>query len=140
MSLGSLNVPNPAIEPTPDHNSAMCRPANELLELVGEKWTVRVVWSLWGGARRFSEIRREISAISQRMLTLSLRALERDGFVTRCVTPSIPPRVDYQLTDLGRSLGEKIRPLAEWAFETHGQVEAARSRFDARAQATLADI
>lgn len=109
-----------------------CRSANELLELVGEKWTVRVVWALWEGGRRFSEIRRGIPAISQRMLTLTLRNLERDGLISRTVTPSVPPRVDYELTDLGRSLCDRLRPLAEWALENRSAIESARSQFDAR--------
>jgi DNA-binding HxlR family transcriptional regulator len=135
LSLGSLDVPIPTAKHSPDQ----CSTANELLELVGEKWTVRVVWTLWARNRRFSEIRREIPQISQRMLTLTLRTLERDGLVIRHVTPSIPPRVDYELTDLGKSLGERIRPLAEWAFENKAAVDAARKRFDARTQAALAE-
>jgi DNA-binding HxlR family transcriptional regulator len=137
MSHGSLRVTNPdvtaPVSPAEvDHTSERCKPANDLLGLVGEKWTVRLVWTLWDGPRRFSEIRRELTGISQRMLTLTLRTLERDGLITRTVTPTVPPRVDYELTALGKSLGERIRPLAEWAFENEKAVIAARDTFDAR--------
>src|SRR5499427_10959171 len=81
-----------------------CRAVSEILARVGDKWTVLVVAELGNGSKRFSEIRRALGSISQRMLTLTLRGLERDGLVTRTVFPSIPPRVDYELTGLGRSL------------------------------------
>jgi DNA-binding HxlR family transcriptional regulator len=121
------------------HVTEACRPARELLELVGGKWTVQVVWTLWEGPRRFSEIRRDLPGISQRILTLALRTLERDGLIRRLVTPTIPPRVDYELTELGKSLGERIRPLAEWAFENRPAIETARGHFDARSQKALAE-
>ena len=79
---------------------------------------------------RFSEIRRDIPAVSQRMLTLTLRHLERDGLVKRTVTPSIPPRVDYELTRLGRSLGERVRALGQWAFDNQRAIESARAKYD----------
>ena len=95
---------------TPD-----CRAVADILSRIGDKWTVFVVRSLSDGPRRFTEIKRVINGISQRMLTLTLRGLERDGFVTRTVTPSIPPRVDYELTDLGRTLIGPLHTIGEWA-------------------------
>ena len=81
-----------------DPNSPVCRTISEVLSRIGDKWSVLVVGSLADGPRRFNELRREIPSVSQRMLTLTLRGLERDGMVSRTVTPSIPPRVDYELT------------------------------------------
>lgn len=114
------------------HVTERCRPATEILQRVGDKWTVLVVMCLWDGSRRFSELRRDIPAISQRMLTLTLRGLERDGLVTRTMTPTIPPRVDYELTRLGRSLGESVRALGQWAVDHQRAIEAARVKYDAR--------
>src|SRR5918997_5849822 len=87
-----------------DPHSPVCRTISDLLSRIGDKWSVLVVTTLGDGSRRFNELRREIPSVSQRMLTLTLRNLERDGLVSRAVTPSIPPRVDYELTALGRSL------------------------------------
>jgi len=92
---------------------------------------VLVVTSLGGGSRRFNELRREIPSVSQRMLTLTLRNLERDGLVRRTVTPTIPPRVDYELTDMGHSLLKPVTALADWALQHVEQIHAAQSRFDA---------
>lgn len=114
------------------HVTESCRPATEILQRVGDKWTVLVVMTLWRGGKRFSELRREIPAISQRMLTLTLRGLERDGLVKRTVTPTIPPRVDYELTKLGHSLQEAIRVLGMWAVDNQSSIEAARKKYDAR--------
>jgi DNA-binding HxlR family transcriptional regulator len=86
-----------------------------VLARVGDKWTVLVVWSLGDGPKRFNELRKALGSISQRMLTLTLRALERDGLVTRTVFPTIPPRVDYELTKLGRSLLVPVSELGSWA-------------------------
>src|SRR6201985_1448640 len=94
-----------------------CRAVSEVLSRVGDKWTVLVVGELGNGARRFNEIRRALGSISQRMLTLTLRGLERDGLVTRTVFPTIPPRVDYELTKLGRSLLVPVSGLGLWVFE-----------------------
>src|SRR5262244_4200049 len=88
-----------------------CRAVSEVLARVGDKWTVLVVSALGDGPKRFNELRRGLGSISQRMLTLTLRGLERDGLVTRTVTPSIPPRVDYELTELGRSLQAPVVAL-----------------------------
>jgi DNA-binding HxlR family transcriptional regulator len=90
-----------------------------------------IVMTLWDGPLRFSELRRAIPGISQRMLTLTLRNLERDGLLNRYVTPSTPPRVDYELTALGRSLGEHVRQLGQWAFENQTVMQTARTKYDA---------
>jgi DNA-binding HxlR family transcriptional regulator len=87
---------------------------------------------LGDGPRRFNEIKRMIGGISQRMLTLTLRGLERDGLVTRTVFPTIPPRVDYELTDLGHGLAAPVKALGQWAFEHLVEIEGARQKFDGR--------
>jgi DNA-binding HxlR family transcriptional regulator len=84
------------------------------------------------GPLRFNELKRMIGGISQRMLTLTLRGLERDGLLTRTVFPTIPPRVDYELTDLGRGLAQPVQALGKWAFEHLPEIEGARTSFDAR--------
>ena len=114
-----------------DPTSPVCRTISTLLSRIGDKWTVLVVSTLAGGSKRFNELRREIPSVSQRMLTLTLRNLERDGLVSRAVTPSIPPRVDYALTDLGFSLQKPITALADWALDHVSDIHAAQSRFDA---------
>jgi DNA-binding HxlR family transcriptional regulator len=108
-----------------------CRAVSEVLARVGDKWTVLVVGVLGDGPKRFNEIRRSLGSISQRMLTLTLRTLERDGLVTRTVFPTIPPRVDYELTRLGRSLLEPVSELGLWARQNRAAIQAARLRFDA---------
>ena len=113
-----------------DSVAPSCRPVTDILARVGDKWSVMIVMLLAPGPRRFNEMRRAINGISQRMLTLTLRGLERDGLVTRTVFPTIPPRVDYELTELGQSLRKPIEALGEWAFTNRPQVEAARARFD----------
>lgn len=117
------------------HNA--CRNVAPVLNRVGDKWSMLIVMMLADGPRRFSELKRAIDGISQRMLTLSLRGLERDGLVTRTVTPIIPPRVDYELTELGVSLREPVKALGEWAFEHIACIRAAQARFDAIADATF---
>jgi len=109
-----------------------CGKVNQVLARVGDKWTVLVVMLLGDGPRRFNEIKRMVGGISQRMLTLTLRGLERDGMVTRTVFPTIPPRVDYELTDLGRSLSTPVQALGLWAQANMDEIEAARERFDRR--------
>src|SRR5689334_10248635 len=110
---------------------AECRRVGEVLARVGDKWTVLVINELGDGSKRFNVLRREIPAVSQRMLTLTLKNLERDGLVSRTVTPSVPPRVDYALTDLGRSMLQPVRALGEWAAAHIPQMDAARERYDA---------
>jgi DNA-binding HxlR family transcriptional regulator len=116
------------------HESADCRAVSTVLARVGDKWSVLIVRLLGDGPRRFSEIKRMVGGISQRMLTLTLRGLERDGLVTRTVFPTIPPRVDYELTDLGRSLWRPVSALGAWAQENMGEIAAARQKFDARSE------
>jgi len=108
-----------------------CRAVSEVLSRVGDKWTVLVVGELGNGRKRFNEIRRALGSISQRMLTLTLRGLERDGLVTRTVFPTIPPRVDYELTKLGRSLLEPVSGIGLWARQNRAAIAEARQRFDA---------
>jgi DNA-binding HxlR family transcriptional regulator len=108
-----------------------CRAVSEILARVGDKWTVLVVGVLGDGPKRFSAVRRALGSISQRMLTLTLRGLERDGLVTRTVFPTIPPRVDYELTKLGRSLLKPVNGLGLWARQNRATIEDARRRFDA---------
>lgn len=110
-----------------------CRAVSEVLARVGDKWTVLVVSTLGDGPKRFNELRRALGSISQRMLTLTLRGLERDGLVTRTVFPTIPPRVDYELTRLGRSLLDPVSTLGLWARKNRPAIQDARKRFDAGA-------
>jgi DNA-binding HxlR family transcriptional regulator len=112
------------------HLPGDCKAISAVLARIGDKWTVLVVNFLGSGAKRFSEIRREVGGISQRMLTLTLRALERDGLVTRTVHPTNPPRVEYALTPLGVSLLEPVQALGTWAIDNQGTMEDARARFD----------
>jgi DNA-binding HxlR family transcriptional regulator len=104
----------------------------DVLSRIGDKWTVYVVRLLSDGTMRFNEIKRAIPAISQRMLTLTLRGLERDGLVARTVYPTIPPRVDYELTELGRTLIATLSALGDWALSNRAKVEKARTAFDAK--------
>ncbi|WP_407174925.1 winged helix-turn-helix transcriptional regulator [Bradyrhizobium sp. STM 3562] len=113
-----------------DHDN--CRGVASILSRVGDKWSVLVIMMLFNGPKRFNEIKRLIGSISQRMLTLTLRGLERDGLVTRTVFPTIPPRVDYELTDLGRGLSKPVIALGTWAMDHMEQIEAARAHFDQR--------
>jgi DNA-binding HxlR family transcriptional regulator len=112
------------------HAAEDCRAVSEVLSRVGDKWTVLVVSTLGDGPMRFNEIRRALGSISQRMLTLTLRGLERDGLVTRTVFPTIPPRVDYALTKLGRSLLAPVSELGSWARRNRPAILTARARFD----------
>lgn len=111
-----------------------CKAVSSILSRVGDKWTVLVVMMLAGEPRRFNELKRLIGGISQRMLTLTLRGLERDGFVTRTIYPTIPPRVDYRLTELGHSLKVPIELLGNWTFAHLPVIEQARQDYDARQQ------
>jgi DNA-binding HxlR family transcriptional regulator len=107
-----------------------CRTISGLLQRIGDKWTVLVVTTLCDGGKRFNELRREIPSVSQRMLTLTLRNLERDGLVSRTVTPTIPPRVDYALTEMGHSLKTPLCALAQWAKDHVAAIDEAQARFD----------
>jgi DNA-binding HxlR family transcriptional regulator len=128
-----IDVPASApILPPYAHLGSDCRRAASILARVGDKWSVFVIMLLGGGPRRFNEIKRMVGGISQRMLTLTLRGLERDGLVTRTVFPTIPPRVDYELTDLGRGLWGPVEALGKWAHHHQAEIEDARARFDRR--------
>jgi DNA-binding HxlR family transcriptional regulator len=122
---GNLGVPAGGLHVPED-----CRAVSEVLSRVGDKWTVLVVSTLGDGPKRFNELRRALGSISQRMLTLTVRALERDGLVTRTVFPTNPPRVDYELTELGRSLLEPVSALGTWARHNRPAIQQARQRFD----------
>ena len=120
-----------AVPAPPAHDSSACRRVTPVLNRVGDKWSMQIVMALSNGSRRFSELKREIDGVSQRMLTLSLRGLERDGLISRHVTPTIPPRVDYELSELGISLREPVKALGQWANEHIDCIRAAQQRFDA---------
>jgi len=113
-----------------EHDPGSCMLVSDVLARVGSKWSILIIGALGHGPRRFSELKRDVQGISQRMLTLTVRGLERDGLIERTVTPSIPPRVDYALTDLGRSLLKPVSALGEWAVENRAAVERARLVFD----------
>lgn len=131
MKPEHIRVPN--LPPPPHaHEGADCRAVASVLARVGDKWSVFVIMMLGDGPKRFNELKRMIGGISQRMLTLTLRGLERDGLITRTVFPTIPPRVDYELTDLGRGLAKPVQALGQWAFEHKQQIEGARTKFDQR--------
>jgi DNA-binding HxlR family transcriptional regulator len=112
------------------HTASGCQTVTEVLSRVGDKWSMQVVMSLGAGALRFNELLRAVGGISQRMLTRTVRGLERDGLVKRTVTPSVPPRVDYALTPLGRSLVGPVSVLGEWAVTNREAIAAARESFD----------
>lgn len=124
--MGAAALTDPAAQAA---NACLIR---EVLDRVGDKWSVHVIHLLGSGTRRFSDLRRGIDGISQRMLTVTLRGLERDGLVTRTVYPVVPPRVDYALTPLGETLLETICSLVAWAEAHTGDVDAARARYDSR--------
>lgn len=110
--------------------SEECPKISRVLARIGEKWSVLIIIMLAQRPRRFSELKRAIGGVSQRMLTLSLRGLERDGLVKRTVFPVVPPRVEYELTPLGRSLYAPVSALGEWARSHLAEIDAAREAFD----------
>ncbi|MGX7953122.1 winged helix-turn-helix transcriptional regulator [Tsuneonella sp. HG249] len=113
------------------HANPDCRAVSELLSRVGDKWTVLIVKALTTKRCRFNELKREIGGISQQMLTRTLRTLERDGMVDRTVHPTLPPSVEYNLTELGRSLAVPVLALADWTFAHLPQIHANRAEYDA---------
>lgn len=121
-----------------DPANPACQTISGMLQRIGDKWSLLVVESLGEGSKRFNQLRREIPSVSQRMLTLTLRHLERDGLVSRTVTPSIPPRVDYELTELGKSLQAPICGLVSWAHAHSGAVHEAQARYDAQRDEAVA--
>ena len=118
--------------PGEPRDTAQCEAISALLSRVGDKWTVLIVGVLGRGPMRYNALRREVGDISQKMLSTTLRNLERDGFVTRTVTPVTPPQVEYALTDLGRGLLEPVRALAAWTLANAEAIEAARRTYAAR--------
>ncbi|WBB65196.1 helix-turn-helix domain-containing protein [Micromonospora sp. WMMD812] len=106
--------------------------SRQVLDRIGDRWSVLVVLTLADGTKRYGDLAKRIDGVSQKMLTQTLRGLERDGLVTREVYASVPPRVDYALTDLGRSLLDLVSGLESWATTHLSEVEAARARYDAR--------
>jgi DNA-binding HxlR family transcriptional regulator len=119
---------SPELEHTPQN----CH-AREMLARVGDKWSVYVIHVLGdAGTLRFNELRSRVDGISQRMLTVTVRGMERDGLVTRKVYPEVPPRVEYALTSLGKTLRQLVRGLVEWSGAHLAEVDAARAAYDAR--------
>ncbi|MDB5712346.1 MAG: transcriptional regulator [Sphingomonas bacterium] len=133
MEPGHIDVTNSdATDDMAEHMPGACTAVSSILSRVGDKWTVLVVMMLADGPMRFNELKRKIGGVSQRMLTLTLRGLERDGFVSRTMFPTIPPRVDYELTALGQSLRVPVAELGNWAFDHIQVVAKARAAFDMR--------
>ena len=128
MVIASQPESRPA--PRRSMNAPGCTTIREVLARVGDKWSVFVITLLGERTMRFTELQRSIEGISQRMLTLTLRGLERDGLATRTVFPTVPPSVQYALTPLGRTLLDPVRGLAEWATKHREQIQSARDRFD----------
>ncbi|MCP8882387.1 helix-turn-helix transcriptional regulator [Devosia sp. XJ19-1] len=119
---------------------ANCSAMSDVLNRIGDKWSVMVVGMLGrNGTLRFNELKRLINGVSQRMLTLTLRNLERDGLVTRTIYPEVPPRVEYRLTELGKTLQEPISALWDWSAENHHAIVDARAVYDAREDAITAE-
>lgn len=119
----------------PDHED--CRALGEILDRIGDKWAIMVVGALSEGPMRFNAIMRFIEGVSHRMLTITLRGLERDGLVKRTAYATIPPKVEYELTKLGRSLIGPLRTLSDWVVRNRSAIEKARAQFEA--QRTLAN-
>ncbi|MEO5805873.1 helix-turn-helix domain-containing protein [Devosia sp.] len=118
---------------TDTSKSSNCSAMSDVLNRIGDKWSVMVVGMLGRmGTLRFNELKRLINGVSQRMLTLTLRNLERDGLVTRTIYPEVPPRVEYSLTELGKTLQGPIAGLWDWSAEHHGAIVDARSVYDSR--------
>jgi DNA-binding HxlR family transcriptional regulator len=124
----TLSTQHAAVEG--EHPHAECRALGQVLDRIGDKWTIMAVGALSHGPMRFNVLMRRIGGVSHRMLTLTLRGLERDGLVKRTVFPTVPPRVEYELTPLGHSLIAPLETLAQWGREHRGEIESARSAFD----------
>lgn len=117
----------------PDHDEGACGAIADMLARLGDKWSLLIVSTLREGPLRFNELRRRIGDISQKMLSSTLKVLERDGLVSRTVIATVPPQVEYALTDLGMELGVPVAHLAEWTTQNTPRILAARAEFDARA-------
>lgn len=124
MTLGNIDFPTPG-------EGDDCRMVREILDRVGDKWSLYIFAMLKDGPIRFNELRRRIDGISQRMLAITLRGLERDGLVKRTLFPTIPPRVEYELTDVGRTLLAPVMGLVMWANTNQENIRHARVRYDA---------
>ncbi|WP_375452457.1 winged helix-turn-helix transcriptional regulator [uncultured Devosia sp.] len=125
---------------TDTSKSANCSAMSDVLNRIGDKWSVMVVGILsYSGTIRFNELKRSINGVSQRMLTLTLRNLERDGLVTRTIYPEVPPRVEYGLTELGKTLTGPISELWDWSAQHHATIIDARTIYDARQSAVTAE-
>lgn len=120
----------PSHTEVPDPDEHDCLAIREILDRVGDKWSLHIVCALRAGPARFNELRRLVGGISQRMLTFTLRGLERDGLVTRTLYPTIPPRVEYELTQCGRTLLEPVMALVAWASANQHGIQQARASFD----------
>ena len=123
-----------------DSETEDCRAARSILARVGDKWSILIIVLLGDGSKRFNEIKRTVGGISQRMLTLTLRGLERDGLVIRTQFPTIPPRVEYELTSLGKTLWEAVEPLSTWAQAHVRQVARAQAQFDQKRSGSSAEV
>lgn len=119
-----------ALEAAPDHDSARCRVIRETFDRLGDKWSLLLVTILSQGPQRFTTLKFAAEGISQRMLTLTLRKLERDGLIERTVYAEVPPRVEYALSNLGRTLVAPTSALAEWALDHHGEISSHQQAFD----------
>lgn len=124
MALSDIDFPTPS-------QGDDCGMVREILDLIGDKWTLYIIATLKDGPVRFNELRRRIDGISQRMLTINLRGLERDGLVKRTLFPTIPPRVEYELTEVGRTLLRPVMALVTWANGNQENIRDARVRYDA---------
>ncbi|GGM34319.1 winged helix-turn-helix transcriptional regulator [Microbacterium saperdae] len=135
MSLAYIEVRNaagfPGYESSCSIDENAGRAIREVLDRVGDKWSLLVIATLRGDRLRFTELLKHIPGISQRMLTLTLRQLERDGLVARTVYAEVPPRVEYELTDLGATLIPMARTIGDWALANHPAIEESRARYDA---------
>lgn len=120
------------MKPCDTSDSGTCQRISEMLARIGDKWTLLIVRELGQGPLRFSELKRRLGSISQKMLTATLRKLERDGMVRRTVRPTTPPQVDYALTGMGRDLSGPIAALAEWTISHADAIYAARADYDAQ--------
>jgi DNA-binding HxlR family transcriptional regulator len=120
--------------PGHQQDTATCEHISRMLARISDKWTILVVRTLGPGPLRFNTLRRQVGQISQKMLSSTLRDLEENGFVTRTVTPTIPPQVEYALTDLGRDFLTPVRGLAEWVVKNTARIDAARTIFAAKTQ------
>ncbi len=123
-----------AIPPVlPDSADAGRCPVRDVLDRIGDRWSMLVLLNLDLGTLRFSALKRAVGDISQRMLAQTLRMLEQDGLVSRKVYPTVPPKVEYSITPLGRSLMERLEPLVDWAYENHAKIKKARQAYVAPA-------